>query len=93
LYFGTVNLVLVLLSLLYMFHKKPEFLIAERGDLVSLGILEAIVRQNNPKLAMQLIKCLVTRHTILDPKERPGPAESKPTESERRKVEEEEAKL
>jgi hypothetical protein len=40
--FGTLNLVVVLLSLLYMFWKKPEFLIAERGHLVPLRVIEAI---------------------------------------------------
>jgi hypothetical protein len=54
--FGTVNLCIVVGALLFMFWYKPEFLTAERGDVVQLRAIEAIIAQNDVKLVRELIK-------------------------------------
>jgi hypothetical protein len=54
--FGTVNLGVVVGALLFMFWYKPEFLTAERGDVVQLRAIEAIIAQNDVKLVRELIK-------------------------------------
>ncbi|HZK82881.1 MAG TPA: hypothetical protein VFC46_17490 [Humisphaera sp.] len=94
LFFGTVNLALVLLSLLYMFWRKPEFLIAERGDLVGLRVIEAIIAQDNPKLVQELIKNFKWE-TAARPSSRPkvDPTESIPNEAETKNLKEERARL
>lgn len=93
--FGTLNLVVVLLSLLYMFWKKPEFLIAERGDLVPLRVIEAIAAQDNVKLVQELIKSFNWAGISADPAAYPAvdPSELQTSETDRRKLEEQQAKL
>lgn len=93
--FGTLNLLIVLGSLLIMFFKNPQFLIAERRDLIPLRILEAIRNQDNPKLIEVLVKKLrwenlTDAHVRLPNVE---PMESKVDDAELRKFAEQQAKL
>ncbi len=92
--FGTINLILVLTSLLYMFWKKPEFLVAERQDLVPLAAIQAILQQNDPKLMRELLKSL-NLGSLKHPNELP-PVDRSEAESgtqERREISEEQAKI
>lgn len=54
--FGTINLVFVVGALLFMFWYKPEFLAAERGDVVLLRAIEAVISHKDPKLVRELIQ-------------------------------------
>lgn len=54
--FGTINLAFVVGALLFMFWYKPEFLAAERGDVVMLRAIEAVISHKDPRLVRELIR-------------------------------------
>jgi hypothetical protein len=93
--FGTLNLLVVLGALLLMFFKNPQFLIAERRDLIPLHILQAIRDQDDPKLIEVLIKKVRWESLTAAEANLPevAPAEAKVDEAELRKFIEEQAKL
>jgi hypothetical protein len=58
LFFGFLCLVTVLGALFLMFRRNPAFLTAERQDLVSLSLIQAVARESNPKILTYLIRTL-----------------------------------
>ena len=60
--FGTLNLTLVLLSLLYMFSGKPEFPIDKRCDLLELRAVEITVDKNSMTLVKERRLMLALPH-------------------------------
>jgi len=92
--FGTINLVLVVGALLFMFWYKPEFLTAERGDIVMLRAIEAIVAHNDPKLVRELIRKVDWRRVVAgDELPDVGPDESSSASGERGLIEQMQARI
>lgn len=62
--FGFLVLIAVLCALLYMFKRDPAFLIAERGDLVSISLIRELIPRigNDPKL-ISLVLDSITQGT------------------------------
>lgn len=56
--FGFLCLAIVLGALLLMFRQNPAFLTAERQELVSLSLIQAVARESNPQLLTYLIRTL-----------------------------------
>jgi hypothetical protein len=56
--FGFLCLAIVLGALLLMFRQNPAFLTAERKELVSLSLIQAVARESNPQLLTYLIRTL-----------------------------------
>ncbi len=94
---GSFNLCVILFALLYMFHRKPEFLVAERGDVVPLRLVEVLSSLDDPGLAQDLLRCLTEYGKVgqVDiPADEPAISmERSPTEPEEEKLASEQAKI
>ncbi len=53
--FGFLCLTIVIVALLVMFITNPAFIIAERGDLVSLTLIQQLARDNHPDLFKRIM--------------------------------------
>jgi len=85
--FGTVNLSIVVGALLFMFWYKPEFLTAERGDVVQLRAIEAIIAQNDVKLVKELIRVVDWKRVVNKRKLQEVDSAESSAESERVEIE------